>query len=73
VWYSDYSSRVIFTDLLHPAASMILLGSVQRVELIRLLELHLGREKRQRMSANGEVAAEIVNEKKGETAGNSKY
>ena len=42
---------------------MILLGSVQRVELIRLLELHLGRETRQTLSQSGETAAEVVNEK----------
>ena len=41
---------------------MILLGSVQRVELIRLLELHLGRETRQTLSPSGEIAAEVVNE-----------
>lgn len=44
---------------------MILLGSVQRAELIRLLGEHLGRERRQRMSATGEVAAEVVNEQNG--------
>ena len=44
---------------------MILLGSVQRTELIRLLEDHVGRKRRQQMSPSGKVAAEIVNEKSG--------
>ena len=51
---------------------MILLGSVQRVELIRLLELHLGRETRQTLSPSGEIAAEVVNEKNGGKKTNGK-
>lgn len=43
---------------------MILLGSVQRIEMIRLLEQHLGRERRLKEALNGLTAAQIVDEKK---------
>jgi len=41
---------------------MILLGSVQRVELIRMLEEHLGRDRKMRSTNTGAAAADVVNE-----------
>jgi len=54
--------EIITIDYIEPAFgftdSMILLGSIQRLELIKLIEKHIGRERRQQVAARWQREAQ---------------